>query len=97
MNINTSIVQRVGQKWRIMSFKSLRYKDVEKYRINNLLAKQRYRDRTGSGKYARRLYSKEEDERILAHDITDRELSKQIKRSVEAIQIRRSRLKKEMQ
>lgn len=77
-----------------ISFKSLKYKSYEKYRINALLEKQRYRDRTGSGKYARRAYSKEEDERILAHDITDRELSKQIKRSVEAIQIRRSRLKK---
>lgn len=34
-----------------------------------------------------------EDELILKHDITDRELSEIIQRSVEAIQIRRCRLK----
>lgn len=77
-----------------MSFKSLRYKDYNKYQRVVLLAKQRYRDRTGAYKYPPRKYSDYEDQRILDQDITDRELSKEIKRSVSAIQTRRSRLKR---
>lgn len=36
-----------------------------------------------------------EDERVLAHDITDRELSAELGRSVQAIQVRRVRLTSE--
>ncbi len=38
-------------------------------------------------------WTKQEDKAVLAHDIPDAELSKKIMRSVQAIQIRRSRLK----
>lgn len=56
----------------------------------------RYRKRTGSGKYPTRRYSKKEDELVLDHSIPDRELSKQLKRSVTSIQIRRNRLKENL-
>lgn len=44
--------------------------------------------------YSHSYYTPEEDRLILAHEITDTELSKKIKHSVKSIQIRRSRLKK---
>lgn len=47
--------------------------------------------------YSHSYYTPEEDRLILAHEITDNELSKKIKHSVKSIQIRRSRLKKKLQ
>lgn len=46
-----------------------------------------------TAKYMRRIWSDEEDKLVLEHSITDRELSQKIERSVEAIQVRRTRLK----
>ena len=43
--------------------------------------------------YKKRAWTKEEDELVLKHSITDTELSDLIRRSVRSIQIRRSRLK----
>lgn len=41
-----------------------------------------------------RQWTKQEDEAVLAHNITDSELSKKIYRSVQAIQTRRCKLKR---
>ena len=46
--------------------------------------------------YSHSYYTPEEDRLILAHEITDNELSRKIKHSVKSIQIRRSRLKKKI-
>ena len=56
---------------------------------------QRKRNYSQTAQYKRRDWIPEEDEAVLKQDITDRELSKIISRSVQSIQIRRSRLKKE--
>lgn len=55
--------------------------------------RKRYYEKTQNAINSRLSYSKEEDALILAHEISDTELSKQIGRSVQGIQIRRSRLK----
>lgn len=65
------------------------YKDLDKYKKTKREQQKRYRIRTGAFKYKKRIYSREEDEMILAQDISDRELSEQIERSVGAIQKRR--------
>lgn len=80
------------------------YKDHDKFIKYRARSKQRYRERTGSdpdkfrkGADLTRLYSLEEDELILAHDITDRELAEQLGRSVGSIQNRRWKLRTKMQ
>ena len=68
------------------------YSDMEKYRkIRNAQRKRYYRK---TAKYERRVWTKEEDNRVLAHVISDTKLSEEIMRSVASIQMRRSRLKK---
>lgn len=66
---------------------------IHKFRIYRERYKRNYRKKTGSGKYQFREWDFVEDAMVLRHDISDRELSKIIQRSVTAIQIRRSRLK----
>ena len=53
----------------------------------------RWRERTGSFKYKKRKWTEYEDSLVLAHDCSDRELSEEICRSVQAIHTRRSKLK----
>lgn len=65
----------------------------EKFReMRNASRKRNYEQ---TAKYERRIWTDEEDKRVLAHDISDRQLSSEIRRSVQAIQIRRTRLKNE--
>ena len=67
------------------------YKDSEKYRkIRN---KERIKYYRKTAIHPKKPWTKEDDAKVLAHEITDTELSKRIKHSVEAIQIRRCRLK----
>ena len=68
------------------------YRDMERYRNTRKLQKQRYRERTGSGKYPKRPWTYWEDKLVLAHEQPDVELSETIERSVQAIHVRRSRL-----
>lgn len=56
---------------------------------------QRKRNYAQTAKYERRIWTDEEDKRVLTHDVPDRQLSSEIRRSVQAIQIRRTRLKAE--
>lgn len=69
-----------------------RYSDMEKYLKTRNAQRKRYYRKTA--KYGWRLWTKEEDERVLAHDISDTKLSKEIMRSVQSIQMRRCNLKK---
>ena len=66
-----------------------KYKDYKKY----LEYLKRYRDATGSGKYAPRRYEDYEDELVLSQIMSDRELGIKLHRSVKSIQNRRRRLK----
>lgn len=70
------------------------YKDMEKYRkYKNNSQKKNYKiGRIGA---MRHKWTEEEIELILMSKLTDRELSKIIKHSVQAIQIKRSRVKGE--
>ena len=77
-----------------MSCRKKEYADIEKYRNTMKKQKTRYRERTGAFKYAPRLWTIEENEKVLNSDKTDRELSLEIKRSISAIQVHRARLKK---
>lgn len=59
-------------------------------------SQRRYRERTGAGTAANRYgrWTEEQDQRVLAHSIPDRDLAKEFGRSVNAIGVRRSKLKK---
>lgn len=69
------------------------YKDMEKYAEYKRRYQRGYRKRTGT--YEPREWTDHEINLVLAQKMTDRELSKLIKRSIAAIQIKRSRLRKE--
>lgn len=56
----------------------------------------RYRQRTGAGIYPPRSWTKEEDHRVLEHAIPDRQLGKEIQRSVSTISVRRAKLKRKL-
>lgn len=68
------------------------YKDMSKYAKTKNAYYKRYYGKTAV--YEPHLWSNAEDAMVLEHSITDHELSEKIGRSVKAIQIRRSRLKK---
>lgn len=69
------------------------YKDMEKFRATALRYKRKYYGRT-TFLYPRRAWTEHEDDVVLAHKITDTEMSVKIQRSVGAIQHRRCLLKK---
>ena len=75
------------------------YRDIDRYHEAVRQQKARYRQRTGSAEgpkvdpHTTRRYTQLEDEAILAHDMSDRELAKELSRSVIAIQCRRYKLK----
>lgn len=77
-----------------MSKKTTSYKDIEKFCEKRKEYNKKYYAKTAL--YEPRLWTKKENELVLAHNITDDELSKKIKRSVQSIQTQRSRLKKRM-
>ena len=64
---------------------------MEKFRKTRNAQRKRYYAKTA--KYKGRPWTAEEDKAVLAHNVTDTELSSIIERSVQAIQIRRSFLK----
>ena len=73
-----------------MSLKNYKDRDVGRQKLNEY--KSRYRLSHGANEYKRRKWTKEEDELIIAHNISDTEISKQINRSVGSIQTHRNRL-----
>jgi hypothetical protein len=71
-----------------------KYKDMEKYNKTKREQLSRYRERTGSFQYEKRIWTDHEDNLVMRHNIPDSELSIKIERSVSSISARRSRLKK---
>lgn len=72
------------------------YKDLNKYKQNRDRYKKKYY-KNGSTNCEKHNWIPEEDKLLFDSILTDRELSKVIHHSVEAIQIRRSRLRKEFE
>lgn len=72
------------------------YRDLDKYYATRRQQMRRYRQRTGAGLYSPRSWTKEEDHRVLEHTIPDRQLGKEIQRSVSAISVRRVKLKRKL-
>lgn len=70
------------------------YKDLEKFAETKRNYQRRYSERTGSHLYKPRVWTQEENEMVLAQNMTDRELSKILERSLHAIQTHRWLLRK---
>lgn len=70
------------------------YKDMERYRETKQNYYRRYYKTTENARNKRKRWSGDEDKLIIEHSITDRELSEIIGRSMKAILVRRTRLKK---
>ena len=70
-------------------------KYVDKEKLRRTRNQQRKRNYQKTAKYKRRKWTLKEDELVLAHNISDVQLSEKIKRSVQAIQTRRCKLKKQ--
>lgn len=70
------------------------YIDMTLYKQTRNAQRKRYYKKTA--RYERKFWTDEEDALVLKHDIPDMELSKKICRSVQAIQGRRHKLKKNM-
>lgn len=76
-----------------MSFSRWKYADEERYQATKQAYYKRYYEKTAT--HCPIPWTAEQDALVLAHNITDRELSKMIGHSMKAIQIRRCRLKKD--
>lgn len=75
-----------------MVLRAKSYKDKDKLRKTRNAQNRRYFSKTA--KYKPRRWTDIEDVIVLEHKSTDMEISKQIERSVKAIQVRRVKLKK---
>ena len=75
-----------------MVLRASQYKNKEKLRKTRNAQKKRYFSKTAI--YKPRRWTDIEDVIVLEHKNTDMQISKQIERSVKAIQVRRVRLKK---
>lgn len=71
------------------------YADIERYKKTKREQAKRHRAKYGAGAYERREWSDIENRMVLAHDISDAALAEKIGRSQNAIQVRRSRLRRE--
>ena len=68
------------------------YSDMDKFKKTRNAQRLRYYRKTQG--YGRRLWTSEEIDLVMTSSITDMDLSEVIKRSVQAIQVKRSMLKK---
>ena len=71
---------------------SKRWRDKNK-EAHNEMKKRNYHMSTKYATNNKRPWTKEEEKMILEHSITDRQLAQKLGRSVQAIQVRRSKLK----
>lgn len=76
-----------------MSFRCSNFKDRDHYRAVRKLQKERYRKNTGSGKYPQKKWTEEEVTLVIKHDMTDRELAQELRRSVASIQQKRHNIR----
>lgn len=70
------------------------YKDLEKHRQACNRQRKRYYNKTSFAKRHKESWGPEEIEAVMRHEVSDNELSQQIGRSVQAIQIMRCRRNK---
>ena len=70
------------------------YADMEKFRRTANAQKRRYYGKTTNAKNRGQPWSVFELERVMMRDVTDTELSAEIGRSVRAIQVMRSKMRK---
>ena len=70
------------------------YKNIDRWRETARKQKKKYYGRTTDSENKGQRWTTKEIEIVLAHEITDTEISKKINRSVQAIQIARCRYAK---
>lgn len=71
------------------------YRDMDRYRETRNAQKRRYYGRTQKSMNSGQSWTPYEIKRVMEHDVTDMQLSKEIGRSVAAIQCMRTKLKRE--
>lgn len=71
------------------------YADIELYKKTKREQARRHRAKYGSGSYAKRAWSAIENRMVIEHNISDAELARRLGRSQNAIQVHRSRLRRE--
>lgn len=71
------------------------YRDMDRYRETRNAQKRRYYRRTEKSINSGQPWTPHEIKRVMEHNVTDMQLSKEIGRSVAAIQVMRNRLKRE--
>ena len=76
--------------------KKQNYKDLSKWRNSKNRQRKRYYQKTQNAGNSQEIWTKEDEELVLAHSMSDTELSSLIGRSVGAIQKRRHLIKKRM-
>ena len=69
------------------------YRDMEKYKKTKREQQKRYYHKTQDALNKRKHWDDEETDLVIKHEISDTELSKLLKRSVKAIQLRRHRFR----
>lgn len=71
-----------------------RYKDPDKARLMCNKTRKKNYQQTANAPNGKRIWTVRDIDIVMAHEKTDREISKQIGRSVQAIQIMRARINK---
>lgn len=68
------------------------YKDMDRFRRTANAQRKRYYARTANAKNGHQRWTEKEIEIVMAHEKPDREISAEIGRSVQAIQVMRSKM-----
>lgn len=72
-----------------------KYRDIDKWRNTCYKQRRKYYSKTANAENSGQRWTVEEIDMVLQHNITDTEISEIIGRSVQSIQVMRSKLKKE--
>lgn len=78
-----------------MAYRKSDYRDLDKLRITRTNYNRRYYQRTGG--YQPRKWTDEEIEMLFDNDISDRELSEKLGRSMKSIVLKRHRVRKRIE
>lgn len=70
-----------------------KYKDLEKYKKTKREQQKRYYDKTQDALNSRKCWTPREIKIIMAKNMSDRELSRILGRSMKAIEVKRSKIK----
>lgn len=74
-----------------------KYKDKEKWRKTKRKQQMRYYGRSAFAPRHHEMWTEEDKEKVWAHEVSDAKLSEMIGRSIGAIQMMRSKMKKELE